>query len=199
MAIKIEGLIKTFDEKIVLNGLDLIIEEGRTTCIMGPSGCGKTTLLMILMGLLPYDSGSIAGLEEKRMSAVFQEDRLCENFSPVSNVRLVCPPHVSKSDISIGLSAIGLGDSLSQPVRELSGGMRRRVAILRALMAEYDVLFMDEPLKGLDDKTKESVIRFVKQETKGKTVIMITHDETEAESFDAEKVILEKRAGSEDE
>ena len=92
------------------------------------------------------------------MSAVFQEDRLCKNLSPVSNIRLVAP-ELKKSDIIAAMEHVGLTGCFSQPVRELSGGMKRRVAILRALLADYDILFLDEPFKGLDADTRRLVLR----------------------------------------
>ena len=143
---------------------------------MGPSGCGKTTLLRILLGLETADAGTITGLEGRRMSAVFQEDRLCENVSAVSNLRLVNPA-LSRRAAEAALTELGLGEALSQPVREFSGGMKRRVAILRALLAEFDLLLADEPFKGLDEETKRQTMAYFAEHTRGKTVILVTHEE----------------------
>lgn len=151
---------------------------------MGPSGSGKTTLLRILMGLENPDRGQIDGLEELRKSAVFQEDRLCENLSAASNIRLVCGGYESAEKIQGALHEVGLSsENARQTVREMSGGQRRRIALLRALFAEYDILFLDEPFKGLDEETKVKTIDYVKKETNGKTVIMVTHDLTECNRF----------------
>lgn len=177
--IVLDGLCKAYGENRVLLGFSGTIAAGKTTAIMAPSGRGKTTLLRILMGLEQPDSGSITGLQGVRRSAVFQEDRLCENLSPVSNIRLVCP-HTKHADILNALEQVGLSACAAQPVRELSGGMRRRVALLRALLAEYDVLFLDEPFKGLDAETKEVVITYTRRQTNGKTVLLVTHDPEEA-------------------
>ena len=84
------------------------------------------------------------------------------------------------------LRRIGLGEDVKKPVQEYSGGMKRRVAILRALLADFDLLIMDEPLKGLDDATKMDVINLIKELTKEKTVIMTTHDDSEADVFNAQ-------------
>ena len=121
---------------------------------MAPSGKGKTTLLNILLGLEPYDRGIIRGLEGKRKSAVFQEDRLCENLSSRANIRMV-----GRERAAVAVSFLKrwkrawklwkLKEWGDRPVRELSGGMKRRTAILRALLADWEILFMDEPLKGL--------------------------------------------------
>lgn len=186
MNIVIENIYKAFDNKKVLDNFSCVIKENCVTALMGKSGCGKTTLVSIIMGTQTADSGDIKGLENKRLSVVFQEDRLCENLSPVSNVKLVCNPKILRKNIIGVLIQIGLSDSINQPVRELSGGMKRRVAIARALMADYDILILDEPFKGLDEKTKKIVTEFVKAKIKDKTAILITHERFDAEIFGAE-------------
>lgn len=183
--IVLDGLCKAYGENQVLLGFSGTIVAGKTTAIMAPSGRGKTTLLRILMGLEQPDSGSITGLQGLRRSAVFQEDRMCENLSPVSNIRLVCP-HTKHANILTALEQVGLSSCAAQPVRELSGGMRRRVALLRALLAEYDVLFLDEPFKGLDAETKEVVMAYTRRLTNSKTVLLVTHDPEEALAMGAQ-------------
>lgn len=189
MAIELQNVCKAFGEKQVLKGFSYTFPEGELTCVMGPSGCGKTTLLSLLLGLEQPDAGKILGMEGRRKSAVFQEDRLCENASAVSNIRLVNPA-LSKGEAEAMLRELGLGDSLGQPVRTLSGGMKRRVAILRALAAEYDVLFCDEPFKGLDQATKAQVLDYFLARTQGKTVLVVTHDPEEAKSLGGHTLLL---------
>ncbi|SHN87875.1 NitT/TauT family transport system ATP-binding protein [Desulfitobacterium chlororespirans DSM 11544] len=184
MDIILDRLCKSYGENQVLSNFSALIPRGRTTCIMAPSGRGKTTLLRILMGLEGSDSGAVSGLAGLRRSAVFQEDRLCENLSPVANIRLVCP-HWEKKEIVAAMESVGLKGCASQPVRELSGGMRRRVSILRALLADYDILFLDEPFKGLDADTKALVMEDARRRSEGKTVLLVTHDPTEAEALKA--------------
>lgn len=183
MAIEIRKLSKAFDGQSVFENFSATIEENRITGIMGPSGGGKTTLLRMLMGLLPPDSGSISGLEGKRFSAVFQEDRLCENVSALSNVRLVAdlPP----DDIREAFAEVGIPEATGQPMRAFSGGMKRRVALVRALLAPSDVLFLDEPFKGLDEENKQRAIAYAQKKAQGKTVILVTHDRSEIESIGA--------------
>ena len=190
MNITVKHLSKSFGAKRVLRDFSAFFGEGETTCVMGPSGCGKTTLLFLLMGLLEPDTGTIAGVP-LRKSAVFQEDRLCETFTAVANVRMTCPTGVSRETTVRHLTEIGLDDSLSLPVSELSGGMRRRVAIVRAVLAGGDVLFFDEPFKGLDAELKRHVIRYVTENTKGKTVIVVTHDEDEARELGGRLIDME--------
>ena len=176
--IEIKGLCKAFDGKQVLRDFSAVLPAGQVTGLMAPSGAGKTTLLRILMGLETQDRGIITGLDGLRLSAVFQEDRLCENLNPVSNLRLVTPALSWEA-------AVGLTDCQRQPARELSGGMRRRVAILRALLTEYDLLFLDEPFKGLDQETKEIVMADTRRRCAGRTVLFVTHDPAELEALGA--------------
>lgn len=187
--IYVKNVSKSFGSKKVLQNLNLTIEPGKISCIMAPSGAGKTTLLRILMGLEEADSGCITGLEGKRFSAVFQEERLCEYMTAVDNICLVTP-ELDAGSVVQEMDRLGLGDCCAQPVSQLSGGMRRRVSILRALLAAYDVLCLDEPFKGLDDARKEQTLAYVKQKAAGRTVLFVTHDEKEALALGAEVILL---------
>lgn len=192
MAIEIKNLTKAYDGQAVLENLSLTFDDGSFTCIMGKSGVGKTTLLNILMGLENADSGVICGLDDKKVSVVFQENRLCNNITALLNIKMVIQKdsRITDDKISEYLKRIGLGNDLKKPVSEYSGGMKRRVAILRALLADFDLLIMDEPLKGLDDETKETVIALIKELTKEKTVIMTTHDDSEASLLEANIIFI---------
>ena len=189
MSIELRGVSKAFGEKQVLQNVSHLFPEGKLTCVMGPSGCGKTTLLSLLLGLVQPDAGEIRGMEGRKLSAIFQEDRLCENAGAVSNIRLVNPA-LSKGEAEAMLRDLGLGDSLRQPVRTLSGGMKRRVAILRALCAPYDVLFCDEPFKGLDEGTKGRAMEYFQKRIQGRTVILVTHEKNEANFLKGQLLLL---------
>lgn len=186
--ITLNGIDKVFGSNQVLQDFSAVIKTGRMTCIMAPSGRGKTTLLRILMGLDRQDNGMITGLEGLKLSVVFQEDRLCDNLTAAANIRFVCPNKTHR-DVEEGLRALGLAGCIHQPARELSGGMRRRVALLRALMAEYDFLILDEPFKGLDLDTKAIVIEYTRLHTTGKTTILVTHDLEEAQALNADTML----------
>jgi NitT/TauT family transport system ATP-binding protein len=176
------GLSKSFDGRPVLENVDLKLEKGVHYCLMGPSGCGKTTLVNILLGLLKPDNGLVKRHSDLKLSAVFQEDRLLEQMTAEANISLVC--RKPKAEIGKLLLELGIDrESLPQPVSAYSGGMKRRVALARALLADYDVLFLDEPYKGLDEETRASVLRTVKRLTKGKTVLLITHDKDETADY----------------
>ncbi len=172
---------KSFGELCVLENFTHEFAEGKSTAVLGKSGCGKTTLLNILMGLQTPDSGEV--VRDGKISAVFQENRLCENLTASANIRLVTGKRLSKAQIAEELAAVGLSGCENKPVRELSGGMKRRTSLLRALLAEYDILFADEPFKGLDADTKREVMRYFKEKTSGKTVVLVTHDNDECEAL----------------
>ena len=188
MDIIINNLCKSYNGNRVLKNLDAVIEHGKTTCLMGQSGAGKTTLLNILMGIENADSGEVTNLPYKK-SAVFQENRLCESFSALTNVKLANDA-LSDKTISEHLSKVGLGDAVHQKVYTLSGGMKRRVSLVRAVLADKDILFLDEPFKGLDEETKETVTAYLLENTKDTTVIMVTHDIEEAEALGAKVLNL---------
>ena len=188
MDIIIKNLHKSFGNNKVLSGIDLVVKQNRITCLMGQSGSGKTTLLNILMGFEKADSGELMNVPVHK-SAVFQENRLCEDFSVLTNIKMV--NDTLKEDVILRhLDAVGLRENSGQKVSTLSGGMKRRVALVRAILAEKDVLFLDEPLKGLDEETRDKVIAYLLNNTKNTTVIMVTHQIEEAQALSAEIVYL---------
>lgn len=186
--LKAVNITKNFGENKVLNNFTREFAEGRVTAVLGRSGCGKSTLLNVLMGLMKPDGGEVIRGENQRISAVFQENRLCENLTASANIRLVTGKRYTRAEIAAELAAVGLGDCADKPVRTLSGGMKRRTALLRALLAEYDALFLDEPFKGLDEETKRAVMEYVREKTRGKTVVLVTHDRDEC-AFLADEII----------
>ena len=182
--VELKNISKSYGDNKVFSDFNCSFEYGKTYCIMGKSGCGKTTLLNIILGLVKPDSGDISGVPEK-VSAVFQEDRLCEDITAYANVFAAAPKGVKRDDIERCLSELGLGESIYKPTKELSGGMKRRVAIARALIAEGDIYIFDEPFKGLDGETREMTMKVVSEYTKGKTLVFSTHDVTEANALNA--------------
>ncbi len=182
--IVVDGLYKSYGETKVLENIHMEIPLCRTTALRGSSGRGKTTLLRLLAGLEEPDRGSIEGCGGARFSMVFQEPRLCESLSAYMNVALAAPG--KRDEIEEGLRALELEECRDKPVRDLSGGMRSRVALLRALEAEYDILLLDEPFSGLDYEIKKKAADYVKHRSKGKTVIVVTHDRQEEALLEAD-------------
>ncbi len=184
--IVLENICKKYGDVTVFENFNIAFKKNEISCVMGRSGAGKTTLFRILMGLEAQDSGSVSGMENERLSAVFQENRLCENLDVYTNIML---PHLYKSKMTAALKTkldsalnhVGLGGLGGKEVRELSGGMKRRVAIIRALFTQCNILLLDEPFKGLDDEIKEKTVSFLQSTAKGKTIIYITHDKTDLE------------------
>lgn len=177
----LEHIAKRFGDRVVFRDFSARFPAGQCTCIMGPSGGGKTTLLRLILGLETPDSGTIRG-RTFPMSAVFQENRLFEGFSALSNAALV-RPRAERRQAAQHLTALGLGDSLSLPVRALSGGMKRRVAIARAVLAPGEVLILDEPFTGLDRDTKAIVLDYLREHTRGRTLLLVTHAPEERDAL----------------
>lgn len=190
MKIIIKNLKKSYHGLPVLTGLNLELNSGSPYCLMGPSGTGKTTLFRLLLGLEQPDSGTVSILEGSRLTAVFQENRLCEAYSPIENISMVVPRDFTTARIREELSLLLPEESLARPVSTLSGGMKRRTAICRALLAPSDGILMDEPFTGLDETTKKKVISRLLEKTKGKLLLISTHQEEDLVLLGASLVTL---------
>ncbi|MCD8381855.1 MAG: ATP-binding cassette domain-containing protein [Clostridiales bacterium] len=184
-----EGLTKRYGPLTVLDGVSLSFPAGACVAVMAPSGGGKTTLFRLLAGLETPDEGRILGFDRARVSMVFQEDRLCEHLSPVTNVALV-QAKPDRAAVRRELASVLPSDCLDRPVSTLSGGMKRRTAIVRAVLAPSDVLLLDEPFTGLDEETRGRVIRYVRQRQNGRLLLMTTHIREEALALGAEIIGL---------
>lgn len=195
---------KSFGEQRVLQGVSLLLQEGEMVCLMGASGSGKTTLLSVLAGLIEADAERGEQLQRTmqkkqlhtpRISMVFQEDRLIESKDAFINLALVQKHPWDRERMRQEFAGVGLSEYEHKPAADFSGGMKRRLAIVRAVCAEYDLLLMDEPFKGLDETTKGQVISYVKERTKGRTVLFVTHDLQEATLAGARILRLEELSG----
>ena len=194
MNLEVKALYKAYGDHVVLDGFSHTFPEGRVTAIEGPSGCGKTTLLRLIAGLERPDGGAISGIPGGGLSMVFQEDRLPPQLTAAGCLRAVLKRTPDRdARIASALRALGLGDALDQPVSEFSGGMRRRVALARALLYPAPLVLMDEPFKGLDADNREGAIAFARTLLAGRTVLLVTHDPGDAAAFDAGVLRMEKR------
>ena len=187
MNLILEHISKCFGEQIVLNDFSCEMREGVCTALMGPSGSGKTTLLRLIAKLEQPDSGKIhypyKDAYRGPLAMIFQENRLCPEFDAITNIRMVMP-HLTPEIIRKELEAVKLTDYETKPVRDLSGGMQRRVAIVRAMLlvkqGDVPMALMDEPLKGLDPELYITVRDYIKEALKGTTAILVTHNPEEA-------------------
>ncbi|MCX0370745.1 ABC transporter ATP-binding protein [Clostridium perfringens] len=188
MSIKLINIEKNFGNKKIYDKFSLNFEEGKINCILGKSGCGKSTLLNIIANLEEINSGEIIGVPEK-IAYVFQEDRLIEWNSIYTNMELPLLKFYTKDEreekIKSILREVELEDYIKSYPKELSGGMRQRANIARALLYNGELLLMDEPFKSLDKSSKENIIKIFKKNhlEKNNTVIMVTHDINEALSL----------------
>ncbi|NQW30794.1 MAG: ATP-binding cassette domain-containing protein [Ignavibacteria bacterium] len=212
--IQLQGIKKSFGEKVVLNGIDLTIPDGRTTCIIGKSGSGKSVLLKHIVGLLPFDSGTVTIDNQtirsisrddmfalrKRIGYVFQGAALFDSLNVFQNIVTSLVEHgevdqqLLISESKRVLSAVGLLPDISEQETafyqreydmlankkpsDLSGGMRKRVGVARALVGSPDYIMYDEPTTGLDPVTSQQIDDLVADlATKLKvTSVVITHD-----------------------
>lgn len=186
MTMKITNLTVSYDGMPVIDRLNLEIGDG-ITCIMGESGLGKTTLLHTIAGLIKPDSGEIEGAPV-RPAVMFQEDRLLPWFSALKNLETVCSDTGRALEM---LRAVELEEASDKLPDELSGGMKRRVALARTLLFDSDMLILDEPFKGLDEALTGRIAGLIREVKV--PVIVATHAESDVELLGAKKIVLRKQ------
>lgn len=195
----LDSVSKSYGEQVVLQKLCAQYESGETYYLTSPSGSGKTTLLRILCGLEKPDAGRVqwrrmvqgaenaeciqmvqadicteqpCTLQEWQCSMVFQEDRLCEDYSAVRNVEMVTGDRSSSREALLKLLD---ADALDKPCSQLSGGMKRRVALVRAMESVSDCVLLDEPFTGMDAETKARAEAYIAERQSGRILIIATH------------------------
>lgn len=172
--IRVQNLCKTYGDHVVLHNLSFTAGVG-VTRILGRSGAGKTTLLRILLGLDQPDSGSLFGTN-CRWAAVFQEDRLLGHLDAEDNLRFALGSAYNAAAAKTLLGELGLADVGSKPICEYSGGMKRRLALVRALLAPSDALILDEPFTGLDEENRSIALRCILHAAQTKPVLLASHE-----------------------
>lgn len=180
--ISLEHIRKSYGKQTVLQDCCFTLGPGSVTALMGESGIGKTTILRMISGLEKPDEGNIRP-ERMRCSYVFQEDRLCSQVSAVENCRFFTG---KDKEIRKELEQLLPSDKLDCPVSQLSGGMRRRVSIVAALLRDSDVILMDEPFNGLDEENKKNVAMYIKNKQNGRICLFTTHSPEEVKLMNAE-------------
>ena len=179
--IRFKNVTKSFDKKIVDN-LSFEIKDGQRYGIYGKSGIGKSTIIKLILGLENSDRGNIYS-DFKKASVIFQEDRLIDELSAFDNLKIV------KNDqdlITKTLKALNISET-NKPISKFSGGMKRRVAIARAIIFDGDILIMDEPFAGIDDDNKAQAISLIKDRFKDRTTILVSHNKEDFVFFDIPK------------
>ena len=180
MNIKLNKVSKSYGDKVVIDSFDYLFEDGKFYLLKGESGAGKTTTINLILGLTKPTSGDING--DNRYSVVFQENRLLDDFSVIDNLRFV-NPELDIPTISSIMSSLIPGADITKPVKTFSGGMKRRVAIARAILAKSDVVIMDEPFTGLDSTAVNYASEFILSNIGKRTLILTTHIYDSLEGF----------------
>ncbi len=175
MAIIFDKVSKHFQGRMVLERLDWQLDSGSRWLVQGPSGAGKTTLLRLLVGLERVDSGQILGAENVRFSMCFQENRLCGRLNSITNIAMVCP-EANPAQLREDLRALLPDEALCRPAETLSGGMARRTALARALLAPSDAVVLDEPFTGLDEESRSRALTFIETHLGGRTLVLVSHE-----------------------
>ena len=198
----IDHLEKRFGSTVLFRDLTFTVDG--PAVLWAPSGWGKTTLLRILMGLETPTAGRVQGAG--RVSAVFQEDRLCPQLTAVQNVLLVLSDarqeaairqDFARQEAAIrqDFARLGLDEAaLALPARKLSGGQKRRTALLRALWAPGDTLLLDEPFTGMDPAAVQASIALLRERVEGRPVLLATHDRAAIDALGWPVLELQKLA-----
>ncbi len=208
LALGLAGIFHRFSGLLVLDGIDLIIPAGEVTVLLGPSGCGKSTLLGILGGLIAPNHGEVrmSGAVGRDclnpLTYVFQDFSLLPWRSVAGNVGLVLEDHpmtrAARNDrVAEVLALTGLSEFAAAWPRQLSGGMRQRVGIARALAVRPACLLLDEPFSALDAQTRDLLLEeFSEIITRaGTTTVYVTHNLSEAVRLGQQIVVLSRRPG----
>ena len=204
--LELKHVKKSYDNVTILEDINLQIEDGEIVSILGPSGCGKTTLLNLVLGLTPADSGEIifdgkditnVPMEERGFNIVFQDYALFPNLNVYKNITygLKNKPDIStKEEVDEFIDLLGLREHLDKKIEQLSGGQKQRVALARTMVMKPKILLLDEPLSALDGVIKESIKEKIKEIARDfhLTTIIVTHDPEEALTLPDKVLIVNK-------
>ena len=170
---ELRNVCKSYDNKTVLQNVNLQFDDNEIVAVVGQSGVGKTTLLNIIAGLTPYE-GEIKGCDS--ISYMMQDDVFVENLSVLDNLRLFT--HKTKEEVLSFLAVLKLDSVANELPKKLSGGMQRRISFLRALHFDAKVLLLDEPFKSLDVATQMECVAYLKTflQNNPRLCIIVSHN-----------------------
>lgn len=188
--IKLENICKSYDEKTVLDNIMAEFPDDSITCIMGESGAGKTTLVRIIAGLENADRGTVSGAGVVAFD--FQEDRLINDISAADNIMLVLDKNdfgghdkkTMRKIINENLADVLKDYPSDKSTGTYSGGMKRRVCLVRAMMKKSDTVILDEPFSGMDEETKILAAEYIKKHRDGRICIVVTHEKSDSGLLD---------------
>lgn len=183
--LEIKNLNKSFGDNVVLSDFNLKVEDGERVAIVGKSGSGKTTLLKIISKEVKDFDGKVTIDPGVRISMVFQDNLLFENRTVLENLKFVSD--MDSHELEKLLLELGLQNTITQKVKNLSGGMKRRVSFLKALLVPADLLLMDEAIREVDSESEDLMIEYLESHFHG-TIIFVTHSESQVEKLKARKV-----------
>src|SRR5688500_16684998 len=214
VAIKVDRVKKVYGTRTVLDGICLDVRQGETLVILGGSGSGKSTLLRLMIGNIPYDAGDIVGLGKslgqmteqdlfeyrKSIGVLFQSGALFNSMSVAENVALPLREHTDLPDetidimVKIKLELVGLREHAEKMPSELSGGMKKRAGLARAIALDPKVLFYDEPSAGLDPVTSAEIDQLIIDLNRklGVTSVVVTHEMDSAFRIADRMVLLDR-------
>ena len=178
MLITLESVSKRYGDKTVTDRFSYRFEPGKRYCLFGPSGCGKTTLLRLIAGLETPDGGKVT-VEGGPIAMQFQEDRLLPWHRVLKNLTYSMDEETALE----ALKEAGLENEADHRPGELSGGMRRRLSLIRALKSPSEAVLLDEPVRELDTENVDRMLDVIGRETRGKLLILVTHDRSQAEKL----------------
>ena len=200
--IKCTGLCKSFGDKKVLDGINLVIKKGSIVGLLGPSGAGKTTMIRILTGQLDASGGSVTvfgkdvkdltGDDKKKFGIMMDNFGVYERFSCIDNLMIYADIYgVSKETVGKTLDDIGLGDAKKKSASALSKGMKARLRLARAFIQKPEIIFLDEPTSGLDPRSMKAVHKIIMdKKSEGCTIFLTTHNMEEASKLCDEIFLL---------